>query len=194
MVQGDTQAPAISSLLIRTVSVDLKVSITHYLMVLIQTSRKSDHSSDNWCSSTWRKSKQSQHREWHGTASFHICREQYLLTLLGDLQGKPSLMLRKKASAQKHESLPLLHSLLHRPQDKPVGQNGLGWSHPSGRNSSTGMACFLLWQLGELFNKSVDVVPATLCCRTQEESYQNQKWRGLFILNSLAILHDFLSG
>ena len=47
MVQGDTQAPAISSLLIRTVSVDQKVSITHYLMVLIQTSRKSDHSSDN---------------------------------------------------------------------------------------------------------------------------------------------------
>ena len=39
-------------------------------------------------------------------------------------------MLRKKASAQKHESLPLLHSLLHRPQDKPVGQNGLAGLTP----------------------------------------------------------------
>ena len=57
-------------------------------------------------------------------------------------------MLRKKASAQNHESLPLLHSLLHRPQDKPVGQNGLAGLTPVAGTAAQAWPAFFSGSLG----------------------------------------------
>ena len=41
-------------------------------------------------------------------------------------------------------------------------KDGLSESHPRGGKSSTGMALPILRKSGELFNESVDIVPATL--------------------------------
>ena len=49
------------------------------------------------------------------------------------------------------------------PQQQTPAECGLGWSHPSGRKSSTGMVPSILRQFGELLDKTVDVVPAILC-------------------------------
>ena len=43
----------------------------------------------------------------------------------------------------------------------------LGWSHPSGRKSSTSVSSSFLGQFWELLNKTVDIVPATLYDWTQ---------------------------
>ena len=43
--------------------------------------------------------------------------------------------------------------------DIPPSLMVLFWSHPSERKSSTGMACSILWQLGELLDEATDVIP-----------------------------------
>ena len=48
-------------------------------------------------------------------------------------------------------------------QQQTPAECGLGWSHPSGRKNSTGMAVSILRQFGELLDKTVYVVPVTLC-------------------------------
>ena len=47
-------------------------------------------------------------------------------------------------------------------------RNGLDWSHPSGRKSSTGMAPSILRQLGELLHKAADIIPGKYVGGIQE--------------------------
>ena len=71
-------------------------------------------------------------------------------------QEKSSLLLQGGESAQKKSCL----MCILRPQPMPADLvDGLGWSHPSGRKSRTGMVISILRQLGELLHKAVDIVP-----------------------------------
>ena len=53
----------------------------------------------------------------------------------------------------------VVHCVLRQQQVPADLEGGLGWSHPSVRKSSTGMPKSILWQLGELLDKTADVVP-----------------------------------
>ena len=76
--------------------------------------------------------------------------------VLGGRQVESSLLLQGGGSVQK---MCILMFVLQPPQMPARLKDGLGWSHPSGRKSTTGMAISILRQLGELLHKAVDIIP-----------------------------------
>ena len=113
----------------------------------------------------WRNPNYNHHSPW---ACLPQSKLEHRAMLLVGRQGESRLLLQGGESAQKKGSW--IHSgrKILRQQEKPAKckdfkNTGLDWSHPSGK-SRTGMVLSILRQLGELLDKAVDIVPATLCC------------------------------